>query len=177
MKHRLVGKQARWHRKVTERSRISGWKRTMRLLNKTKHSTSGLRIMLYDLAQKANISTRGVTVEIRRASRNLHGICYPYPRKIILWLLDTSKTDAISFIWLHELAHITPENRKLYAGGHSIKAQRQADSVATKILGITQENIVWQNNNWRTKTFPKYPTRKSALANKENNRDCFPTLI
>ena len=149
----------------------------MRLLNKTKHSTAGLRVMLYDLAAKANISTRGVTVEIRRASRNLHGVCYPSSKKIILWLLNTSKTDDISFIWLHELTHTTPRNRKLYASGHGIKAQRQADIIATKVLGITKEDVAWRNTNWRTRTFPKYPTKKSALMDKENNRACFPTLI
>ena len=148
----------------------------MRLLNKTKHSTTGLRVMLYDLAQKANISTRGVTVEVRRASRNLHGLCNPYSKRITLWLLGTSKTDDISFIWLHELAHIIPRNKRLYASGHGVKAQRQANNVATKVLGITSKDLHWAENNWRTRTFPKYPTKKSALADKMNNRDCFPTL-
>ncbi|MCJ7828378.1 MAG: hypothetical protein MUP81_01390 [Dehalococcoidia bacterium] len=148
----------------------------MRLLNKTKHSTTGLRIMLYDLAAKANISTRGVEVEVRRGSRNLHGVCYPYERLIILWLLNSSKTDDISFIWLHELTHLTPRNKKLWAGGHGVKAQRQADAVAEKVLGITSEDLQWHENTWRTNRFPKYPTKKLALTDPHNNRDCFPNL-
>jgi len=147
----------------------------MRLLNKTKHSTTGLRRMLYDLATQANISTRGVSVEIRRGSRNLHGLCYPYEKRIILWILNTSKTQDISWIWLHELAHITSKNRKLYASGHGIKAQRQADALAIKITGINCEELQWRANTWRTKTWPKYPSRKLALTDK-NNRDCFTTF-
>lgn len=146
----------------------------MRLLNKTKHSTTGLRVMLYDLAKKAHISTKGVTVEVRRASRNLHGICYPYHKRIILWLLNTSKTDDIAFIWLHELAHISPRNKKLWLGGHAKKAQDHADDVATRVLGITHTDVVWTGNEWKTARFPKYPTRKSALADPYNNRICFP---
>lgn len=144
----------------------------MRLLNKTKHSTSGLRIMLYDLAQKANISTRGVTVEVRRASRNLHGLCFPHSREIVLWLLNTSKTQDISFIWVHELAHLTPRNRKLWAGGHGIKAQDHADSIATKVLGITAKDLKWDENNWRPYG-SLYKTKAIALK-EPNNRDCYP---
>ena len=121
----------------------------MRLLNKTKHSTAGLRVMLYDLAAQANISTRGVTVEIRRGSRNLHGCCFQYERRIILWLLNSNKTQDISFIWLHELAHLTNRNMKLGASGHGIKAQRQADAVAAKVLGITSKDLKWHENKWR----------------------------
>lgn len=146
----------------------------MRLLNKTKHSTAGLRVMLYDLAQKANISTRGVTVEIRRGSRNLHGVCYPYQKKIILWLLNSSKTDDIAYIWIHELTHTTKRNTRLYAGGHGIRAQRQADSVAEKVSRVAKTDVRWQDNNWRTRTGSLYHTKKSALTDPHNNRDCFP---
>ena len=148
----------------------------MRLLNKTKHSTTGLRIMLYDLAEKANISTRGVSVEIRRASRHLHGICYPTQKRIILWLLNTSKTSDIAHIWVHELAHTTSKNKKLYAAGHGQKGQRQADVVAERVTGVRHQDVTWHNNNWRTQTFPKYLTKKTALSDKENNRSCFPNL-
>ena len=147
----------------------------MRLINKTKHSTPGLRVMLYDLASKANISTRGVTVEVKRANRHLHGICYPWDKRITLWLLNTSKSQDISFIWLHELAHTTPWNRKLYASGHGSKAQKQADSVATRVLDVAAHEVNWHSKDWRTRRFPRYPTRKLALTDL-NNRDCFPTL-
>jgi len=130
--------------------------------------------MLYALAAQANISTRGVTVEVRRGSRNLHGVCYQYEKRIILWLLNSSKTQDISFIWLHELAHLTPRNMKLGASGHSIKAQRQADAVAEKILGITHKDLKWHEKSWRTRQHPKYPTKKLALANHPDPEDKYP---
>ena len=147
----------------------------MRLINKTKHSTLGLRVMLYNLASEANISTRGITVEIRRGSRNLHGVCYPYGSKIILWLLNSSKTDDIAHIWIHELAHTTPRNKRLFASGHGVKAQRQADTIAEKITGVARKDVTWRSRDWTTRTWPKYRTKKSALTDC-NNRDCFPTL-
>ena len=135
----------------------------MRLVNKTKHSTSGLRIMLYDLAQKANISTRGVSVEVRRASRNLHGLCYPSQKRVILWLLNTSKTNDIAYIWLHELAHTTNRNRKLYAAGHGQKGQRQADTVAERVSGVMRQDVTWQKQDWQLEpTFLIYPTKARA---------------
>ena len=143
----------------------------MRLLNKTKHSTSGLRIMLYDLAQKANISTRGVSVEVRRASRNLHGLCYPASKRIILWLLYTSRTDDIAYVWLHELAHTTNQNHKLYAAGHGQKGQRQADAVAERVTGITYQDIIWHKEDWHLEpTFLIYPTKAKAVEALEQRR-------
>ena len=137
----------------------------MRLLNKTKHSTRGLRFMLYDLASQANISTRGVTVEVRRGSRHLHGICNPTQKRIILWLLNTSKTDDIAFLWLHELAHTTPRNRKLYACEHPSKAQEQASNVATRVTGITEAELEWHSRDWRLEpTYMSKTTKKEALA-------------
>jgi len=130
--------------------------------------------MLYDLAQKANISTRGVTVEIRRGPRNLHGVCYQYEKRIILWLLDSSKTDDIGFIWLHELAHLTPRNMRLGASGHGIKAQRQADAVAEKVLGITHKDLKWREKSWRTRGYPRSPTRKTALAHHPDPEGKYP---
>ena len=135
----------------------------MKLTNYTKHNTSGLRAMLYDLAAKAHVSTRGVTVEIRRGTRYLHGIAYPYSRKIILYLLAKSKTQDIGFLWLHELTHLTKRNRKLYALGHGRKAQAQAEMVATKVLGVNQDEIKWHNNAWHTRQHPAFQTNKSAL--------------
>lgn len=136
----------------------------MKLINKTKHCTSGLRIMLYDLAQKANISTRGVTVEIRRGTRNLHGLCSPYERIITLWLLDSSKTNDIGFVWLHELAHLTPRNRKLYALGHPLKGQHHADKLAEKVLGITKNDLTWRTQDWKLEpVYANYPTKAKVL--------------
>ena len=127
--------------------------------------------MLYDLVQKANISTRGVSVEVRRASRNLHGICYPTQKKIILWLLNTSKTSDIAHLWLHELAHTTKRNWKLYAGGHGVKAQRQADTVAERVSGVTRQDVTWQKQDWQLEpTFLIYPTKAEALMAVDNRR-------
>ena len=146
----------------------------MRLLNKTKHSTTGLRIMLYDLAQVANISTRGITVEVRRASRNLHGLCYPDRKGIILWLLNTSNTDDISHIWLHELAHTTRRNRKLYAAGHGQKGQKQADMVAERVTGITRDAVTWHSQEWRLEPPGfSYQTKAEALKALTRRRNPF----
>lgn len=141
---------------------VRGERSGMRLVNRTKHSTSGLRVMFYDLAEEAHISTRGISVEVRRAIRNLNGICYPATKKIILWLLNDSKTKDISYLWLHELEHTTPKNRRLYSAGHARRAQIQANNLATKISQVDVNEIKWRNNDWRLEQ-RVYPTKAKAL--------------
>jgi len=148
----------------------------VKLNNKTRHSTAGLRRMLYDLAQQANITTRGITVEVRQGTRNLHGICYPHSKKIVLWLLRDSKTKDIAFIWLHELTHTTKRNQRLYATGHGIRAQKQADAVAERITEYTKSDIKWRNG-WRTWRFPACPTKVSAKRLLKETREKNPQCI
>ena len=110
----------------------------------------------------------------RRASRNLHGICYPSQKRIILWLLDTSKTDDIAYIWLHELAHTTHGNRKLYAAGHGRKGQKQADAVAGRVTGIPCHDVTWHYQGWQLEpTFLIYPTKVKAVVALKQRRSPF----
>ena len=120
----------------------------MKLINKTPLKTANLRVMLYSYAEKAGISTRGLQVEIRRARRAIHGLCFPGTRKILMWLFPYTKSQDIAFIWVHELQHLTPKNRRLWAARHRSKAQKDASAKALKVTGTTMNEVSWYKQGW-----------------------------
>mgnify|MGYP001587804034 CR=1 FL=1 len=117
----------------------------MKLINKTKLKTSSIRVMLYDYAHKAHISTRGVIVELRTARQCIHGLCIPDHRAIFLWLFPETKSQDMAFIWVHELQHLAPKNRRLYALGYACKGQINANKKAEQVVGIKLSNITWRS--------------------------------
>lgn len=146
----------------------------MKLANKTSHSTAGLRAMFYDLARKAHVSTRKLTVVVLPSRRHVHGWCDTDRRLITLYLLRESTTSTISFLWVHELAHLTPHNKTLYRHGHSRKGQAHADAMAARVTGGKHEDMKWhKEQGWRKLRYrPAYPTK--ALARQELQKLRYP---
>ena len=68
----------------------------MNLINHTSIETTGLRSLLYEYAAKANISTNHWVVEIKKARKQIRGVCYLFEWRIILWLHpDTKPQDSL----------------------------------------------------------------------------------
>lgn len=116
----------------------------MNLINHTPIETAGLRSLLYEYAAKANISTNHWLVEIKKAREHIHGVCYLFEWRIILWLHPDTKPQDIAYIWIHELQHTTPNNRRLFINGHGVRAQKDAYRKAECVVGIARSDVQWR---------------------------------
>jgi hypothetical protein len=143
----------------------------MRLINKTKRDTKELRALLYTLAHKAHISTRGIVVKVVEAKVGLRGRAYVRPTGeiidnfkalIVLGLLKKNTAQDIAWVWVHELAHTTKDNIKFRSFN---KREITADKLAQRITRADWLDIHWLPKGQRLlEPGYVYKTRKEALA-------------
>lgn len=77
----------------------------------------------------------------------LRGVNYIDDKIIKIWVMPESNDNELGFLFLHELAHSTDHNKKMWHCNNKKDrhaAQEDADKVAQNVLGINEEDLCWR---------------------------------
>ena len=115
----------------------------MKLTNTSRLSTERLRAIFEDVARQAGHSLRGVTIEVHRGTKRLHGMAWKTQQLTKLWLPDNAQDDSIRFLFAHELAHLVQPHLK-----RKKDREARADEFALHTTGMDRKRVVWRKDVW-----------------------------